>query len=226
MDKSRIKTANNNLLKRAEERAKMCNTDVSKWIKGDKLYEEQFGQPNQQPENKPKPPNMLRSKKGQFYIFAAIVLITFAFMIAKPAPKLQEKPDAFKELYQNFITESSIVVNTALYDNANVSDRYRSFADSYSQYATTKSPKFRFAYILKDDNTLVIGNRLGEELNVTLSNTSQTLGDKKELTTSPQKATLYIEGTKYEFTMGQETYQAKTLFRQKTDTETRIYVVK
>src|SRR3989338_4602135 len=136
------------------------------------------------------------SKKGQFYIFAAIVLITFAFMIAKPAPKLQEKPDAFKELYQNFLTESSIVVNTALYDNANVSERFRSFADSYSQYAITKAPKFRFAYILKDNSILVIGNRLGEGLNVTLPDTSQTLGDKKELTTTPQKVTIYIQGIK------------------------------
>ena len=31
------------LVKKAKERAKRCGVDVSKWIYGDKLYEEEFG---------------------------------------------------------------------------------------------------------------------------------------------------------------------------------------
>src|SRR3989338_1844629 len=166
------------------------------------------------------------NKKGQFYIFIAIVLITYAFNIARPDTIAREKPDVFKELYENFMTESTLVVNNALYREANVSETFLGFADSYADYARTRQPNFRLAYILKDEDALVVGNKLGISINVSLTNTSYNVNDGSTVTISPQYITLDVAGITYDFNIGPEEYQVKYLFRQKTSAETRIFVRK
>lgn len=163
-------------------------------------------------------------KQGQFYILTAIVLLTYAFMIVRPSPILQEKRDVFKELYQNFISESPVVVNNALYDGANVSQRFASFAGTYADYSVTRSPNFRFLYILRDDTFMLVGNRLGVSVNVTSAGSSYAVADRSTLTISPADVSVDVAGISYAFSIGPETYQVKSLFRQKNDEGTRIYV--
>jgi len=168
----------------------------------------------------------MNNKKGQFYIFIAIVLIAYAFNIARPLPLAKERPDVFKELYENFITESPVVLNNALYQGINISSGFTSFADSYADYAITRQPNFRFVYLLKDEGALVVGNKLGLSLNVSVANTSYLMSDDSTLTINPEDLTLSVAGISYDFVIGPESYQVKSLFRQKTSTETRIFVSK
>lgn len=166
------------------------------------------------------------SRKGQFYILTAIVLLTYAFMITRPSAVVQEKRDVFKELYQNFISESPVVVNNALYDGANVSERFASFAGAYADYAITRSPNFRFLYILRDGESMLVGNRLGMSVNVTVAGSSYNVTDRSALTVSPADASVDVAGIVYGFGIGPGAYQVKSLFRQKTDDGLRVYVNK
>jgi len=168
----------------------------------------------------------LMNKKGQFYIFIAILLVTYAFNIARPATLAVEKPDSFKELYSNFITESSVVVNNALYEGQNVSQAFGEFADNFAVYAVTKSPRFRFVYILKDQDKLVVANRLGVSINATFTDGSFNMNDGAVLTVNAQDVTIGVGEITYEFEASPNSYSVQSLFRQKTSTETRIFVNK
>ncbi len=167
---------------------------------------------------------VLMGKKGQFYILTAIVLISYAFMVIRPSAVVQEKRDAFKELYQNFISESPVVVNNALYDRVNVSASFSSFAGNYADYALTKSPNFRFLYILRDGDSMIVGNRLGTGVNVGVGGSSYNVSDGKIITVSPADVVVDVAGISYSFGIGSESYQVKSLFRQRGDGGLRVYV--
>lgn len=170
---------------------------------------------------------LVSNRKAQFYLFTAIVLIAYAFSIARTEPLVQEETDAFKELYENFITESPMVINNALYQQANVSEKFEAFASAYADYARTRQPNFRLAYILRSEGNMLVGNRLGLGINATLTNsTSYEISDGSTFTLAPQDIALEVAGISYTFTIGSEAYQVKSLFRQKTSTETRIFVNK
>ncbi len=170
--------------------------------------------------------SLFSGKKGQFYILTAIVLISYAFMIIRPSAVVQEKRDVFRELYQNFISESPVVVNNAVYDGANVSERFSAFAASYADYAVTKSPNFRFLYILRDGNSMVVGNRLGLSVNLTAGGSIYSVSDRSVITISPADAGVDVAGISYSFGIGTEDYQVKSLFRQRSDDGLRVYVNK
>ncbi len=167
---------------------------------------------------------LFRGRRGQFYILTAIVLISYAFMIIRPSSVFQEKRDAFRELYQNFISESPVVVNNAIYDGANVSERFSSFAGSYADYSVTKSPNFRFLYILRDGDSMIVSNRLGESVNVSVGGSRYGVGDRSSISVSPADVGVDVAGISYSFGIGPEAYQVKSLFRQKSDGGLRVYV--
>lgn len=167
---------------------------------------------------------LFTGKRGQFYILTAIVLISYAFMVIRPSAVVQEKRDVFKELYQNFISESPVVVNSAIYDGANVSERFSAFAGSYADYAVTKSPNFRFLYILRDGDSMIVGNRLGMSVNVTVGGSGYNVTDRSVITVSPAGVGVDVAGISYSFGIGPEAYQVKSLFRQKGDDGLRVHV--
>ena len=169
---------------------------------------------------------LAKNKKGQFYIFIAILLITYALNIARPIPLAQEPIDVFKELYNNFLTESTVVVNNALYENKNVSESFISFSNEYSDYARSRSSQFGFIYVLKDGDEIVVGNELGISVNLSITDASYNVSSDSTQTISAQDITVDVAGINYEFTTSSQEYQIQSLFRQKTNIETRIFVKK
>lgn len=167
---------------------------------------------------------MIRSKKGQVYIFVAILLIAFAFSVARPLTAGQPKSDAFTQLHENFVRESPVVVNSALYGGSNVSASFSAFADDYFDYARSKSPRFRFLYLLRDGDALVIGNHLGIEVNASFSGASYNVSRDSTVTVTPADLTLYVDGIGYSFDITDDAYQVKSLFRQQDNLERRVFV--
>ena len=167
---------------------------------------------------------MMHSRKGQVYVFVAILLIAFAFSVTRPHSASESKKDAFTELYENFERESPVVVNSALRENLNVSAEFAAFAVNYFDYARTKSPKFRFLYILRDNDALLVGNRLGLSVNASFSGASYNVSDGAILTATPGDLTIDVEGLDYSFSIGPEPYQVRSIFRQQVGRERRVYV--
>ena len=86
----------------------------------------------------------LKSRKAQFYIVIAIILIVYLFAIGKPTAQIKKPETAFRQLYQNFMAESPKAINSGIYEG-NLTERFKNFSDAYISYARTKSPDFRMA---------------------------------------------------------------------------------
>ena len=167
---------------------------------------------------------LFNAKRAQVYTFVAILLLAFAFSVARPPTPSQPASDAFEELHKNFDTESVIVINNALYRNVNLSEDFTAFADDYFDYARTKAPKFRFLYLLKDGDTLIIGNKLDLSVNASVLGAHYNVSSNSKLTIAPQNVTIDLEGLRYDFTFTSEDYQIKSLFRQKNEQGRRVFV--
>jgi hypothetical protein len=165
------------------------------------------------------------NKKAQFYIFTAILLLTYAFAISRPTVAPKQPISSFQSLYKNFLYESPIVVNNALHESGNVSDAYRQFVDDFISFAKTKDPNLRMAYLLVDNGKLVIGNRLKSAINVSENQNSYTVSSNQELTIDkPASVELLVNDIAYTFSFDESDIQVKALFRKEDQNEVRIYV--
>ncbi|MFH1182629.1 MAG: hypothetical protein V1702_06750 [Candidatus Woesearchaeota archaeon] len=165
------------------------------------------------------------NKKAQYYIFAAVVLLGYAFLIIRPAVQAGAETSAFKSLYENFISESPVIINNALYSSSNLSEDYKAFADEFISFAKTRSPNFRLVYLLAENDNLVVGNRLDIGINLTASSIPYTLASNSELTIpKPASASVIIGKRAYEFSFDERDIQAKFLFRNADRKEVRVYV--
>lgn len=164
------------------------------------------------------------NKKGQQYIFAAVVLLGYAFLIIRPAVQTAPEASAFKSLYENFISESQVIINNALYRSSNLSADYNDFTGEFISFAKTKDPNFRLVYLLAERDTLVVGNRLDIDINLTAA-TPYTLTPNSELTIpKAASATVIIGKREYEYSFDERNVQAKFLFRKADRNEVRVYV--
>jgi hypothetical protein len=167
---------------------------------------------------------LFEGKRGQVCIFVAILLIAFAFSVARPSTAQPPKGDAFTQLHENFARESPVVVNSALYQGSNVSAKFASFAGEYFNYARGKSPGFRFLYILRDNDALVIGNYLGLAVNASFAGASYNVSHDSAITVTPADVTIYVDGIGYAFDITGEPYLVRSLFRQQNNVERRVFV--
>jgi hypothetical protein len=165
------------------------------------------------------------SKKGQFYIFASVVLLTYAFFIMRAPVLGTPETSAFESLYENFLSESPVVINNAIYKSANLSETYGEFVDSFLSFSKTKDPNFRLVYLLAEHDSLVIGNRLDMEINATIGSTSYALPPNSQITIQkPDDVAIAIGRKAYQFSFGSEDTQVKAIFRRADKKETRVSV--
>jgi hypothetical protein len=164
----------------------------------------------------------MMGKKGQFYIFIALVLVAATFSIARTNPFSVPTQDTFAELRTNFVQEGSIVINNALYESANVSARFESYADTYRTYARGKEPGFRYATMLRDGDVLVVRNMLSTGINVSASGTNYRVEQDEVLTITPADFTVHVGRINYAYTLSGQDYQLHALFRQQSGNEIRV----
>ena len=167
------------------------------------------------------------SKKGQFYILAALLLISYAFSL-KSEVSLRKPEDPFKLLSESYISEGTRAINNAVYEDAAVTARFANYTDSYLAFAKSAEPGFRLAYLFRYRGQLVIGNRLGFAINATVRNSSYILSDGEDLIVADQAgafmAALRFAGVAYGFGFSADDAQLKALFRNSDRIATRILV--
>ncbi|MEA3515190.1 MAG: hypothetical protein U9R34_06945 [Nanoarchaeota archaeon] len=103
---------------------------------------------------------MRNYKKGQFYLFTAIVIIALLAGIIPMSVMPTTDEDVFNELNDNFIEEAVFVINNAIYMNASVKDSIDSFALSFLNYARQRDPNFGFVIMLQNRNETILMNQL------------------------------------------------------------------
>ena len=75
--------------------------------------------------------NLIRQRKAQFYIFTAILLSSMMLAIITSSSRATRPETAFRELEDNFMAESTVVINSAIYNRTNVSLQYLDFSNRF-----------------------------------------------------------------------------------------------
>ena len=159
---------------------------------------------------------MRNYKKGQFYLFTAIVIIALLAGIIPKSVLPTTDEDVFNELNDNFIEEAVFVINNAIYINASVMDHMDSFALSFLNYARQRDTNFGFVIMLRNRNETILMNQLKDE-NISLQPSGGQVvwlapGESSVLALYPS-VDVNMRGSQYHFTFAENPdMQLKMLF--------------
>lgn len=166
--------------------------------------------------------NMLKSKKGQFYILIALLLVSYAFGLARRDVPVSDSKDTFQLLNDGYISEGANVINNAVFADADVDARFSNFTDDYLAFAKSADPAFRLVYLLRHDGELAIGNRLDGTINVTFGDASYEVQQGSRLVLPASDVALRVSGASYDFRFSEDDIQLKALFRSSGKLSTRV----
>ncbi len=160
------------------------------------------------------------NKKGQFYIFMAILLCVYA--VALVIPRAATPADNnFKTLYENYLFEAPKVINSAIYNGTSPSAQIGNFTQSYITYAQTSESRFGLLYAYSHDGITDIRSYLREDVNISTNTTSFMLRDNAStingtwFTASASKRT-------YVFNLTKEV-RLQALFISKNDAGAKVF---
>ena len=170
--------------------------------------------------------SMFCSKKGQFYILIALLLISYAFGLARQDVPIRKSKDTFQLLHEGYVTEGSAIINNAVYEGANVTARFSAVTNDYMAFARSAEPGFRLVYLLKHKGQLTVGNRLDDGLNVSVGSTSYLVGSNSGMAVPAAAASFKLAGISYDFSFSDEEIQLKAVFRTSDKLTIRVFVKK
>ncbi len=108
------------------------------------------------------------NKRGQFFIFVAIVVALLVFTLITKSNTIREEVNLqnFEQLSQNYLTESPKVINYAIYSVESPETELSVFSDDFKEYAAKSDPNIGLVYVYNDpgNNKVVIKNLLKDEL--------------------------------------------------------------
>lgn len=109
-------------------------------------------------------------KRGQFFIFVAIILALLVFTLVSKSNTIREQVslENFEELSQNYLTESPKVINYAIYSVQSPEDKLSQFSEKFiHNYARNNDPNIGILYAYNNpdpkNQKLVIQNLLKGE---------------------------------------------------------------
>ena len=101
------------------------------------------------------------NKRAQFYMFAAIILISFVFVIVSNNSNISKTNTKKYQTYlDNYKEEAIIVINNAVYENKNISYELRNYTEYFISYATGKDLDIGLTYLYSNNNYIYIVNYL------------------------------------------------------------------
>lgn len=106
------------------------------------------------------------SKKGQFYIFVAVIFCSLALTLVLSNFGTRGYRIVFENVKDNFVSEAPNVINSALFTGANLTEQFEEFALYYQDYAKTRNVNFRILYFIVHNGILQINNLLDFDIGV------------------------------------------------------------
>jgi len=106
------------------------------------------------------------NKKGQFYIFIALLLSSLVFTMYPFTSSVIQTEYSFQSLTQNYLSEAPKVVNSAVIKKIDMFQSFEDYTLNFIDYAATKNLNFELAYILINKTDLKIVNYLNLPITV------------------------------------------------------------
>jgi hypothetical protein len=174
---------------------------------------------------------MFRNKKGQFYIFMALILIGYAALLLNPFSVVPDPSYEFKKTYNNFAFESGAALNNALFGRENVNTEYERFLNNFISYAKMKKLSIEIVSVLETGERVYVSNKMNSSvqiinLNQTISagvNTYFTRSNLSEVVLEV-KDDVFHENI-YKFTISEQGTDAKAVLRLRTGSKQEMFVV-
>ncbi len=141
-----------------------------------------------------------KMKKGQMYIFAAVILCILAVTLLGAYSRVDTPDPAVRQLQDNFVYESRQVINQAFVADEEVDERFDTFVADYIDYVKSRNLRFLIAYAISRENTTRIVNLLNEQLIVVVGGNETALDEDDSLTIgTPDSFSLSVGGRDYEY---------------------------
>ena len=166
------------------------------------------------------------SKKSQFYIVTALILLAVTFSIYPSFLRPTKPVTVFDELSANFEVESPKVVNNALYRGNEPGAVLRNFTTEFLAYAKTRDPDFRLLYVFAHNSSIEIGNYLVFQVNASTNSSSILVGPNNNGVV-PLSAVVSVKVNNFNYKFANLTGSGlvlKSLFRSRKDRETKVHV--
>lgn len=155
---------------------------------------------------------MIRNKRGQFYIFTAVLLIAFALGSTLVTRTVTREDTQFNQIYSNYLTEAPYAANDG---------HLLDFTKAFLGYARTVDVNFGLAYIFSDGGSISIYDGLRKPININ-NQLSLNDGDVGQINMTNQVVIITDLGNYY-FNITNAT-SLKELFMTQHDGNNRIHV--
>ena len=99
-------------------------------------------------------------RKGQFYIFIALLLSSLIFTVYPSTLTSVQTEYSFQSITKNYVDESSKVVNSAIIKKRDIFQTFEEYTLDFIDYAATRNLNFELAYILINKTHIRIVNYL------------------------------------------------------------------
>jgi len=171
----------------------------------------------------------MKGKKGQFFIFTALILIAFSTLMLSSNDVTPTPSKNFKDVYDNYVFESNKAVNNALFEGADVREEYDRFMRQFINYASQKKLTLEIFAIVADQDTYHLVNQMDEP--VTIVDFDYTLGRDQDtfFTRNVSELTIRVPDTVfheniYKLTFPDKETEVKAVLRVSKGQSTEIFV--
>ena len=107
-------------------------------------------------------------KKGQFYVFSVVLLCSLVFVSIVKTTDVQDSISEVEEAYQNYAIESIVTINSAIYEQKNVSEQLTNFTLNFIEYAKIKNLDLGILYtLIYPNNEALVVNYLDSYASIT-----------------------------------------------------------
>jgi hypothetical protein len=172
----------------------------------------------------------MKNKKAQFYIFTAILLIAYSMLLLQSYNVVPEASKNFKQVYDNFVFESSAALNNALFEQEDINEEYERFLQSFISYSKMKKLSIEVFSILETGDRVYFSNKMSNSvriinINETIPPDSNTYFPRSNLSEAVLEVRddVFHENI-YKFTISNEGTDAKAVLRVQKGAKREIFV--
>ncbi|MBU0535368.1 MAG: hypothetical protein KKE20_00220 [Nanoarchaeota archaeon] len=160
---------------------------------------------------------MINSKRAQLYLLTVIILSLLVFLMADLPAKTEEGSREPILLYQNFVSQMPMVINSAVYNSKNLTLDVDDYSGKFITHSATKNINLSLFYVIQYNSSIFMRNRMGSDINATLSDRTYLIENSNSILISPafpvDKIRIMSSGIDYDFNLGQGRTDFKVIFR-------------